>query len=1106
MRPGIPRFVSQLLGSRANKSRAFLNARARKRVADPELLDKIASSILFDQDYYEFRYPDLGDVSGGSLLHFYRHGMKERRDTSPYFSIHMFMSDHYSIKKLSEAPFLDAIEAYSEEELRSRWLPRDDLAFSYLLLRSGLFDREWYLTRNSDVASSGADPFTHFVERGAYEQRDPGPRFDSLYYRDANRDHRLYGRTPIESYLLHGQRVGLATIGGPIYSRWIARFDELTSADLTRLQLAATSQRTRAAGVLVVQRGPDPEFFRRVVCSWADQMGADWDVRVVRGAAVEDSAWRDCRDALSVHPGLQIRDVEAAFEDLAADTAVLLGTSECLLRPHAALVLADAMRHQGAAAAYSDHDHEQNGTRTQPVYKPDYSPEFLRRLPYPGALVVAKVTKEATEALQEAAAGASAPTAWARLLLGLEATGVARVPFVLFQLLEGASVDWDGICEPVPTSSGAHLLPVELRADPPSVAIIIPTRDHGDLLRECVESIDASTDYPSDCVSFVIVDNGTTDPKTLALLGRYELRPRSKVVRFPGAFNFSAICNAGASASEAEMLVFLNNDTTVNRPDWLARIVEQLVKPETGVVGAQLLYPDGTVQHAGVVLGVQGLAAHRMTGMTRDEAAARDVTREMTAVTGACLGVKRSVFSELGGFDPVLGIAFNDMDLCARSVESGFRNLYVAEPLLFHHESKSRGYDLTRVDQHRNTREAIYARGRHADLVRDDPSYSPNLSLSRIGQLAFPPRAVRPWRRSQPGTKRILLLSVVHGLGHGVATVVAEQAATFLSRGWEVVIGGPPAKREPAYAGCRRIHLWDADDAAACAVEEGLDCVMAHTPPFFSIVRHLGAWPLVYATDHGEPPPYLFEDAQAREDVNWEKRFCAPMLRRVFAISQSVYASQYRKDAIVVRNGNTHLDTWSEDWAGRRRDLRAKFGFGDRFVVLNVCRFGVAERRYKGIVHYGEVASDLVYLHPNIVGRVVFVLAGRGDEEDVAYATSLGLTVFPNLTDAEITELYVAADLYMSLSAWEGYNLGIGQALALGLDVVASDTEAHREFGVETKSSVPDFCEAVARRAARFDETAQGRHAVVQPWADPLTRMAETVEADLDETREVWRI
>jgi glycosyltransferase involved in cell wall biosynthesis len=281
---------------------------------------------------------------------------------------------------------------------------------------------------------------------------------------------------------------------------------------------------------------------------------------------------------------------------------------------------------------------------------------------------------------------------------------------------------------------------------------------------------------------------------------------------------------------------------------------------------------------------------------------------------------------------------------------------------------------------------------------------------------------------------------------------------------------------------------------------------MAHTPPFFSIVRHLGAWPLVYATDHGEPPPYLFEDAQAREDVNWEKRFCAPMLRRVFAISQSVYASQYRKDAIVVRNGNTHLDTWSEDWAGRRRDLRAKFGFGDRFVVLNVCRFGVAERRYKGIVHYGEVASDLVYLHPNIVGRVVFVLAGRGDEEDVAYATSLGLTVFPNLTDAEITELYVAADLYMSLSAWEGYNLGIGQALALGLDVVASDTEAHREFGVETKSSVPDFCEAVARRAARFDETAQGRHAVVQPWADPLTRMAETVEADLNETREVWRI
>ena len=172
--------------------------------------------------------------------------------------------------------------------------------------------------------------------------------------------------------------------------------------------------------------------------------------------------------------------------------------------------------------------------------------------------------------------------------------------------------------------------------------------------------------------------------------------------------------------------------------------------------------------------------------------------------------------------------------------------------------------------------------------------------------------------------------------------------------------------------------------------------------------------------------------------------------------------------------------------------------------MLNVCRFGPGERLYKGVGRYGEVASDLPYRHPGLAGRVRFVLAGRGDEDDVATARAMGLTVFANPSDAEMAELYAASDLYLNLSEWEGYNLGIGQALAMGLDVVASDIEAHREFDVELLTGIPEICAAVARRHAEWDEDAKGREPMVEGWDGPLTRLAETIERDVDDVVPQW--
>ena len=481
--------------------------------------------------------------------------------------------------------------------------------------------------------------------------------------------------------------------------------------------------------------------------------------------------------------------------------------------------------------------------------------------------------------------------------------------------------------------------------------------------------------------------------------------------------------------------------------------------------------------------------------MKASVAARRDVTRETVAVTGACLAVRRALFEEVGRFDPVLGVAFNDTLLCVAAHAAGYRNLYLAEPLLTHHESRTRGLDDTRAKLDRNRREAIYVRERHGALFQDDPSYSPNLSLNNVGFLAVPPRVVRPWRRSRSGERRVLLLSAVHSLGHGVAEVLARQAEHLRRSGWAVTVGGPETRRDRDYPGCRRIGLWTAPEAAALAVAEGMDCVIAHTPPFFSVTRSLGRRPLAYMFDHGEPPPHLFSDAEVREKIDWEKRFCAPLARRVFAISRAIHEQQYRTDAVVVRNGNAHLATWSAPWAARRAALRRQYGFEGRYVIFNVCRFGREERQYKGIDAYIDLATELPFV-PGPGERALFVLAGRGDPEDVGHVRAAGLTVFPNVTDAELAELYAASDLYVSLSRWEGYNLGIGQALAMGLGVVASDIPAHREFGIATASGNAHLCALVREHYARWDEGATERQARVEAWEPPLALLAGILEAD----------
>ena len=277
----------------------------------------------------------------------------------------------------------------------------------------------------------------------------------------------------------------------------------------------------------------------------------------------------------------------------------------------------------------------------------------------------------------------------------------------------------------------------------PLVSLIIPTRNGLRLLRQCVESILAKTTYAN--YEIIVMDNGSDDQATLRYLDELTLKPNVRVVRDARPFNYSALNNAAVELARGSVLGLINNDTEVISPDWLTEMVSHALRPEVGAVGARLWYSDDTLQHAGVILGIRGIAEHVHRFLPRGNAGyfgRAALIQSLSAVTGACIVVRKALYEEMGGLNEAeLQVAYNDIDFCLRLREVGYTNIFTPYAELYHHESASRGYDDTPEKQARSAKEAAYMHQRWGDALRNDPAYSPNLSLNAIGfSLAWPPR------------------------------------------------------------------------------------------------------------------------------------------------------------------------------------------------------------------------------------------------------------------------------------------------------------------------------------------------------------------------------
>ena len=273
----------------------------------------------------------------------------------------------------------------------------------------------------------------------------------------------------------------------------------------------------------------------------------------------------------------------------------------------------------------------------------------------------------------------------------------------------------------------------------PTVSIIIPTKDKVEVLKNCIDSIQKKTDYEN--YEIAIVDNQSKEGETFEYYEKLGENPRIKILEYNKPFNFSAINNYAVSKVDTDYILLLNNDTEVISKEWLSAMLEHAQRKEVGAVGAKLLYPNNTIQHAGVILGIsgtpgkKGVAGHShkyLPNAGYGYFLKAHLIENLSAVTAACMMLRKEVFEEVGGFDENLSVAFNDVDLCLKIREKGYLIVYTPYAELYHHESLSRGYEDTPEKQTRFLREVEYVREKWGDVIDEgDSYYNPNLTLER---------------------------------------------------------------------------------------------------------------------------------------------------------------------------------------------------------------------------------------------------------------------------------------------------------------------------------------------------------------------------------------
>lgn len=536
--------------------------------------------------------------------------------------------------------------------------------------------------------------------------------------------------------------------------------------ELERQRRTAPEDGPLISVVVPAYRTPE-KFLREMIASLTAQTYPNWEL-CIADASGEEGSVRDIVLAESAGDGrIRYRALEknegisantnAAIAMARGDYIGLLDHDDCLA-PQALYRVAEAVRQQGADMVYTDEDKfsEDKKEHFQPHFKPDFNLDLLRSNNYiTHFLVVKRTLAEEAGLFKEEMNGAQDHDFIFRV--SERAEKIVHIPEVLYHWRTHAASTADNpMSKQYAYEAGKRAIEehlsrtgtlgeVSLLKDfgffrvkypvqgEPLVSVIIPNKDEKEALESCIQSVLAA-DYKN--VEILIVENNSEKQETFDYYRSLAGNPKIRLLRWKEGFNYSAINNYGVRKARGEYLLFLNNDVrgTIST-DWLGEMLGVCQRADVGCVGARLYYPNNTIQHAGIVIGIGGVAGAVFVDMPRSRTGYMHkaaLLQDLSAVTAACMMMKKSVFEEVGGFEEKLAVAFNDVDLCLKCVEKGWRVVYDPYAELYHDESRTRGAEDTPEKARRFQGEIEYMRTRWIRYLKEgDPNYNPNLSLTK---------------------------------------------------------------------------------------------------------------------------------------------------------------------------------------------------------------------------------------------------------------------------------------------------------------------------------------------------------------------------------------
>lgn len=547
------------------------------------------------------------------------------------------------------------------------------------------------------------------------------------------------------------------------YRNWMKKY-EPTEQELEEQRRAKFAYEPLISVVVPTYNTPVP-VLKEMIQSVIGQTYARWQLCIADGASSEPEFKRTLENFARAEPRIRLRwlaenqgiagNSNAGLELAEGDFIAFLDHDDTLA-PFALHEVVRAINAQPEADFfYSDEDKidEEGKRRFDPHFKPDWSPDTLRSHNYICHLAVYR--HDLMHQVGGFRAGYDGSQDYDLILRATEkARAIVHIPKILYHWRVGAGstagdhtakmyayvaarkalashLERSGISAPVEKVGvrGTYRIRYPLPSQP-LVSIIIPTQDQAKVLKVCLDSLNKNT-YQN--VEIILIENHSTEPATFALYQELTQRPNLRLLTWTKEFNYASVNNFAAQEARGEILLFLNNDMEVITPDWIEEMLCHALRPGVGVVGAKLYFPDGKIQHGGVILGMRGIADHAHRFEPRESIGYQHrliATQNLSAVTGACMMMRADLFRKLGGFDERFVLAFNDIDLCLKARAEGYLVVWTPFAELYHHESKTRGLDISPTKFRRLQNEiSVFQSKWGKQLVTGDPYYNPNLTL-----------------------------------------------------------------------------------------------------------------------------------------------------------------------------------------------------------------------------------------------------------------------------------------------------------------------------------------------------------------------------------------